>query len=428
MIRQRQCGADRISELSEEILHHTLSFLEVKDGAVMGEVSTTWNRAWNSLSSLNFGNSYFLNRLDWTRRIIYITHLLAIRQTHNICIQSFHLRLPYLPFWNPEIQNMLTALVACNVKALYFTMNTGLTTIQLGETLSKLKKVEFSACPPEFDEVDIRAPNLVDLEMYQLTSHLKVFNITACKALTSLLLSDMIITEKWLEHVSCLPELQRLHLIKCKTLNTIDISSVSIQHLVLHDFSLITVKLDTTNLKYFSYRSSSFPTLKLKAPASLQPKIAFDSKSPDSDWYSKLLIFLANFSHYRAVELSSENDEVIIIPNDVRESLVPPLYGTDRLHVKFQNKLKYSVVDIVDSLLWISPQLDTLSFHQADLKTLKFIYEDAFDEDEKPYCTSLTWKCWRHKLKISSNVTISYLFCEVHNRRYPTFPNNASSP
>ncbi|KAM3325907.1 hypothetical protein P3S67_001033 [Capsicum chacoense] len=78
----------------------------------------------------------------------------------------------------------------------------------------------------------------------------------------------------------------------------------------------------------------------------------------------------------------------------MRESSVPPLYGADRLHVKFQNKLKYSVVDIVDSLLWISPQLDTLSFHQADLKTLKFIYED-----EKPCCTSLTWKCWRHKLK-----------------------------
>ncbi|KAM3325909.1 hypothetical protein P3S67_001035 [Capsicum chacoense] len=362
MMRRRQrwrCGADRISELPEEILHHILSFLEVKDGEVMGEVSTTWNRAWNSLSSLNSGNSYFLNRLDWTRRINHITHLLAIRQTHNVCIQSFHLRLPYWPIWNPKIQNMFTALVACNVKALHFTMNTGkdpdyryptlphnifdvkslnvlllrgceielppsnppikfsslhtlylqfvvldhlfiqalstnccnlqllslhcfegLTTIQLGETLSKLKKVEFSACPPEFDEVDIRAPNLVDLEMYQLTSHLKVFNITACKALTSLLLSDMIVTEKWLEHVSCLPELQRLHLIKCKTLNTIDISSVSIQHLVLHDCSLITVKLDTPNLKCFSYRSSSFPALKLKAPASLQPKIAFNSKSP----------------------------------------------------------------------------------------------------------------------------------------------------
>ncbi|PHT88869.1 hypothetical protein T459_10975 [Capsicum annuum] len=291
---------------------------------------------------------------------------------------------------------MFTALVACNVKALDFTMNTGLTTIQLDETLSKLKKVElgFSACPPEFDEVDIRAPNLVDLEMYQLTSHLKIFNITACKALTSLLLSDMIVTEKWLEYVSSLPDLQRLHLIKCKTLNTIDISSVSLQHLVLRDCSLIAFKLDTP-----SYLSSSFPTLKLKAPASLEPKISFDSKNPDSDWYSKLLIFLANFNHYRAVELSSKNDEVIIIPNDVRESLVPLLYGTDRLHVKFQNKLKHSVVDIVDSLLWISPQLDTLSFHQADLKTLKFIYEDASDEDKKPCCTSLTWKCWRQKLK-----------------------------
>lgn len=78
---------------------------------------------------------------------------------------------------------------------------------------------------------------------------------------------------------------------------------------------------------------------------------------------------------------------------------MPPLYGTERLHVKNQNELKYSVVDIVDSLLRISPQLETLSFRQADLKTLKFIYEDLSDEDEKPGCTSLTWKWWRHKLK-----------------------------
>lgn len=55
----------------------------------------------------------------------------------------------------------------------------------------------------------------------------------------------------------------------------------------------------------------------------------------------------------------------------MRENFVPPLYGTDRLHVKIQNELKYSVVDIVDSLLWIYPQMDTLSFHQAELKTLK---------------------------------------------------------
>nr|XP_016513770.1 PREDICTED: uncharacterized protein LOC107830659 [Nicotiana tabacum] len=84
----------------------------------------------------------------------------------------------------------------------------------------------------------------------------------------------------------------------------------------------------------------------------------------------------------------------------MRVNLLPPLYATNNLHVDIEKRWKHLVVEVVDSLLWISPQLDTISFNEARvLKTLKFIHEDASNEDEKSCCASLPWKCWRHKLK-----------------------------
>lgn len=57
----------------------------------------------------------------------------------------------------------------------------------------------------------------------------------------------------------------------------------------------------------------------------------------------------------------------------MRENLLPPLYDAKCLRVTIMNPLNHSVVDVVDSLLWISPQLDSLYFGcgTEDLKTLK---------------------------------------------------------
>ncbi|PHU08112.1 hypothetical protein BC332_24601 [Capsicum chinense] len=66
--------------------------------------------------------------------------------------------------------------------------------------------------------------------------------------------------------------------------------------------------------------------------------------------------------------------------------MVPPLYGANATwYSKFNTFGDCSLVDILDSLLWISPQLDTLILVQeSNLNTtLKFIDEDASAEGEK---------------------------------------------
>ncbi|MCD7452198.1 hypothetical protein HAX54_015478 [Datura stramonium] len=49
--------------------------------------------------------------------------------------------------------------------------------------------------------------------------------------------------------------------------------------------------------------------------------------------------------NYSSTILRCQNDEVIVIPEDIRENLLPPLYGSKRLHVKVTNRYNFSVVD-----------------------------------------------------------------------------------
>ncbi|KAJ8559979.1 hypothetical protein K7X08_004037 [Anisodus acutangulus] len=135
--------------------------------------------------------------------------------------------------------------------------------------------------------------------------------------------------------------------------------------------------------------------------------VAVDQDTPnllgfesDVRYARKLTKSLENFNHLKSVALSCKDDKVIAIPKHMRKTLPPPLYGT-RLHVKVNNVLNHSVMDVVDSLSWLSPQLGTLCLGNAlDRRTIKFTYRDAADDvDEKPCCASLPWKCWWHELK-----------------------------
>ncbi|XP_059318624.1 uncharacterized protein LOC132069229 [Lycium ferocissimum] len=109
------------------------------------------------------------------------------------------------------------------------------------------------------------------------------------------------------------------------------ISSYRLKKLiVVHCPNLVNAQVRPPDLIYIFYNCcSSLPTLNLKASGSLEAKISFDSlETPDSDWYSKLTNFLGNFNHSIAIELSSQNDRVIVIPKDVRVNLLPPLHAT----------------------------------------------------------------------------------------------------
>ncbi|XP_060189907.1 uncharacterized protein LOC132618779 isoform X2 [Lycium barbarum] len=118
--------------------------------------------------------------------------------------------------------------------------------------------------------------------------------------------------------------------------------------------NLIAVELDTPNLIRFSYDCHSLLTFKLKASVSLVANISFASaETPDNNGYRNVANFLSNFNPSMAIELSSANDKVTVMPKDMRENMLPPLYGDKCVHVNNNNRLNHSVVDVVDSLLWL---------------------------------------------------------------------------
>ncbi|XP_060185644.1 uncharacterized protein LOC132615103 [Lycium barbarum] len=299
----------------------------------------------------------------------------------------------------------------------------GLASLQIAGTLPKLKRV-WLRCLPEFQMADIVAPNLEDLYIEGCHWKLQVIKITCCKALKNLSLANVNVTDECLEDLLFNPpNLKYLNLSACFELQTIKISSDQLEYLALSScFNLIDVELDTPNLTRFNYDFlDQLPTLKLmKASVLLEVELyLIPGKRLDNPWYSMLMKFLGNFKQSKAIKLDCWYWDAIVIPKDMRKKLVPPLHGTTSLHTKFEISGNNSLVDILDSLVWISPQLDTLSFvRDVELtRTMKFIYEDASAEDEKTI--------WRHKLKevkmenftsMEQQELRNYLF-RLHRRR-----------
>ncbi|KAH0659109.1 hypothetical protein KY289_027857 [Solanum tuberosum] len=134
--------------------------------------------------------------------------------------------------------------------------------------------------------------------------------------------------------------------------------------------NLVVVDVDAPNLFVFTYHVHYGTTLKLKGSHLLEAHLTLILKTIDSHWYSKLTKSLGNFDHSKSVNLRCDCDEVIVIPKDMRGNFNPPLYATNGFHVNIHNLVKHSVVDVLDSLFWISPQLRTVSFDYG-LQTMK---------------------------------------------------------
>ncbi|KAG5568556.1 hypothetical protein H5410_064428 [Solanum commersonii] len=217
-------------------------------------------------------------------------------------------------------------------KVLYLVGCDGFNRLQIGENLPKLKKLKLEYSYHQVQFVDISSTNLEQLTIYGNCDYTSVSYFF------------------------------------CHTLKTLKIASFLLKQLTVHQCpNLIAVELDTPNLITFSYNCHSLPTLQLSA--SLEAKICFVSATTDSD----VTKFLGNFNHSMVVELTCKSDKGLVLPKDMRGNLFPPLYGTNRVHVNIRSPLiNCSIVDILDSMLWISPQLDTLSYCKPDLKVLMY--------------------------------------------------------
>ncbi|KAF3639252.1 hypothetical protein FXO38_22762 [Capsicum annuum] len=287
---------DRISKLPEPILHHIMSFLHVTDAARMSTLSKVSDSAWNSLPYLNFDDIFYW----WSKDLnVVIDQTLASRKKHKISMQRFSLwlghyhRLSYVDRW-------IKILIACNIKELNLRVDKrdyqgsmvysrlpeaifaakSLNVLSLYGSkielpadngtikLSSLRELHFTFV--FLDEQFIKAMctscgnlehlfqgthqlstiNLEDLRINNLNGHIKVVRITACKALKSLYLNYVDITDNWIEELLySLQNLEKFELTHCKTLKNMKIASDSLKELCIRGCdNLIAVDLDAPNV------------------------------------------------------------------------------------------------------------------------------------------------------------------------------------
>lgn len=237
--------------------------------------------------------------------------------SNSTIIFSSSLRELYLDhvIFDEEFMQALSS--CCNLEVFAVEYLNGLSSFQT--CLPKLKKVKVASCYSALQLVDIRAANIQELDIYSY-SYKNVLNVVivtdCCTDLKSLCLSGVAMTQKWFDEIfTSLKNLEKLDLNSCDRLKTVKISSILLKQLRLYKCdNVIDVELNTPNLIKFVYDCPpSLPSLKLKGSASLEAKIAYGSgggRTPNHDWYLKLMKLLDNFNKSMSLELTCKNEEV----------------------------------------------------------------------------------------------------------------------
>lgn len=158
---------------------------------------------------------------------------------------------------------------------------------------------------------------------------------------------------------SSLPVLHALTLFDCDMTGSINISSNSLDHLSLLRFKrVVDVTIDSPNLRSFEYSGSRIvPFLELNLPHLVIARIELDfgwKEKRDELWYRRLIEMLGDLNHAEVLELVTDSDKLLIIPERYKETLFPPLDGFNKI-VTWTSYISRNFGDFVNSMFWLSP-------------------------------------------------------------------------
>ncbi|XP_031269593.1 uncharacterized protein LOC116128058 [Pistacia vera] len=273
--------------------------------------------------------------------------------------------------------------------------------------LSELHEIKISN-NDELEKVEINALNVHSVTITDMKTC--VINVASCKNLKFLLLSELSIKDDWLcSVISDFSLLQFLSITSCDELRSIKISSPSLKELVINGSDLVEVKLETPNLSIFKFSGHPI-SFTLNAMALSETDLYVCGNDDDIQVDIQVLVkyveLLANFNRCSEVlNLQHCTGAVFIVPREWRQILHPPLCGVKHLNLKIDDLFDFTIPDLVDSLLWLSPHIETISmsFHLGDSHKYSFQFsykEQLIHEGKTPSCCqSLPISCWQNCLK-----------------------------
>ncbi|XP_009769796.1 uncharacterized protein [Nicotiana sylvestris] len=93
-------------------------------------------------------------------------------------------------------------------------------------------------------------------------------------------------------------------------------------------------------------------------------------------WYIWLRNILESFAHSKHLSLICENEQDIIFPDELTETLLPPIHDIKNLELQIYSSTATSQ-KILDGFIWILPGLRTLSLTFGSIaKIIEFQRED----------------------------------------------------
>ncbi|XP_042520151.1 putative F-box/FBD/LRR-repeat protein At3g59240 isoform X2 [Macadamia integrifolia] len=323
-------------------------------------------------------------------------------------------------------------LVSCNGIQRLKVYNRQLKTITL-YSCDRLVKADFDRKMVSFLEI-INVVACVNLKKLKFCGHkLRRLALCGCRNL----IDDVLNASKW-------SMLKTLILIQCRNFKGLKIENKELERLVLYDCcNLVGAYVDAMNLISFKYIGHGLQFNLMNTSCLLDAELWLYPKTVGTIWLCNLINFLRWFGHAKLLTLVSDSWQNLIIPREIRDNLNPPLYDLEHLKLKkskpaagiyeeFLNSLvlrshlkslsmsmdfttgnvqsmdhppptkehsKMSYTELVDSSLWISPHIKTLSIDKrsADL-LLKFQCKSIEDEGGCP----LSWQQSLKEVKIEN--------------------------
>ncbi|KAK1422479.1 hypothetical protein QVD17_25622 [Tagetes erecta] len=316
---------DSFSRMPETVLQHIVSLLPTSDINRIRFLSRKWRRLGAQVETELRLTGHKLNEVEFSK----------------ILNDEFH-----------------------SVEDLFLTECLGMRNLKLVNF--KLKTVYLTYCG-SLKNIYLNTPNLHTLYFQGPRVRRCTFEFINCKSLRVLHLGGVSMNNMRL--IDCnksFPHLQDLSLGDCDTSGCINILSNSLKTLVLTRFkSQVDVTIDAPKLDKFEYSGSTmfsfenvnFPSL-AKANIKLNPS---RYQNLDETWFKRIIEMLHCLKHVETLEFNTDSVKNIIIPKELRETLVPPLDELECIKVTSSSS-STNVVDLADSMLWVSPRLKKLLY------------------------------------------------------------------
>ncbi|XP_043687421.1 F-box/FBD/LRR-repeat protein At5g53840-like [Telopea speciosissima] len=241
---------------------------------------------------------------------------------------------------------------------------------------------------PELNKFDIETPNLQSFSVALYNDlFTKLFQINAAR-LKSLSLRCLTIAEEIFHGlISKLPLLENLKVVRCGLPRKLKLYKRKLTSLVVFKCkNLVELGIDAPKLILFNYTGQMLQISLMNTSCKLHVELHLKPIAVDSRWFSELREILGWFGHAQILTIccKAHKTERFIIPKELRESSVPPLLDLKHLQLLTSTESIMNYEELIDSLLWISPNIETLSIDMdSSCKTLKFQPKDLLGEWEE---------------------------------------------